>query len=95
MALPVVVLDLQFGLTIHILAAKPLNGVLDLNCPCRFYRQRQLHRLISGQDARMWQLERIVISAVAKGPHAPSRDPANDLQNYLYHQATFQRTVCH
>jgi hypothetical protein len=36
LASPVVILDLQFELTIHIFAVKPLNGALDLNCPCRF-----------------------------------------------------------
>jgi hypothetical protein len=45
-----------------------------------------------GRDVGMWQHERMIISAVTKVPRAPSRDPANDLQNYLYYQATFQRT---
>lgn len=50
MASPVVILDLQFELTIHIFAAKPLNGALDLNCPCRFYRRA--HALTTYTDAR-------------------------------------------
>jgi hypothetical protein len=48
MASPVVILDLQFELTIHIFAAKPLNGALDLNCPCRFY-----HALTTYTDVRL------------------------------------------
>jgi hypothetical protein len=39
MASPVVILYLQFELTIHKFVAKPLNEALDLNCPCRFYRR--------------------------------------------------------
>lgn len=42
-----------------------------------------------GQDARLWQHERLAISAVAEVLRAPSRDPANDLQ------AMFQRHWCH
>jgi hypothetical protein len=48
-----------------------------------------MDRLMLGQDARLWQHERMIISAVTKVPRPPLRDPAND------HQAMFQRTVSH